>query len=102
MRLLDSGKEFLSLKQLGFNEEHLSILDKVCKLSQGMILVTGPTGSGKTTTLYSMLTNTTNRRKSLRWKIQWSIIWTILFKVDSAVKIFASGLESILRQDDLA
>ena len=103
MRLLDSGKEFLSLKQLGFNEEHLSILDKVCKLSQGMILVTGPTGSGKTTTLYSML-NQYNKPEKKIITLEDPVEYHLNNIVQSQIHAdkgytFASGLESILRQD---
>ena len=103
MRLLDSGKEFLSLKQLGFNQDHLTILDKVCKLSQGMILVTGPTGSGKTTTLYSMLTQYNKPEKKII-----TLEDPVEYHLDNIVQsqihadkgyTFASGLESILRQD---
>jgi len=103
MRLLDSGKEFLSLQQLGFNQDHLNILDKVCELSQGMILVTGPTGSGKTTTLYSMLTRYNKPEKKII-----TLEDPVEYHLDNIVQsqihadkgyTFASGLESILRQD---
>ena len=103
MRLLDSGKKFLSLEQLGFNEEHLEIFKKICKLSQGMILVTGPTGSGKTTSLYSMLSNYNTPDKKII-----TLEDPVEYHLDNIVQsqihadkgyTFASGLESILRQD---
>lgn len=103
MRLLDSGKSFLSLEQLGFNKEHLEIFKKICHLSQGMILVTGPTGSGKTTTLYSMLSNYNTPDKKII-----TLEDPVEYHLDNIVQsqihadkgyTFASGLESILRQD---
>jgi type IV pilus assembly protein PilB len=103
MRLLDSGKKFLSLEQLGFNEDHLKIFEKICKLSQGMILVTGPTGSGKTTSLYSMLSNYNTPDKKII-----TLEDPVEYHLDNIVQsqihadkgyTFASGLESILRQD---
>ena len=103
MRLLDSGKNFLSLEQLGFNQEHLEIFEKICRLSQGMILVTGPTGSGKTTTLYSMLSNYNTPDKKII-----TLEDPVEYHLDNIVQsqihadkgyTFASGLESILRQD---
>jgi len=55
-RLLDSGKSFLSFEEMGFQGRSLEKMNALPGLSHGMILVTGPTGSGKTTTLYSLLT----------------------------------------------
>ncbi|MBT6143115.1 type II/IV secretion system protein [bacterium] len=103
MRLLDSGKKFLTLEELGFNKQHLEILEKVCKLSQGMILVTGPTGSGKTTTLYSML-NIYNKPERKIITLEDPVEYHLENIVQSQIHedkgyTFASGLESILRQD---
>ena len=55
LRLLDKEKLEFSLDKLGFEEKSLKIVKKILKYPYGFILVTGPTGSGKTTTLYSML-----------------------------------------------
>ena len=103
MRLLDSGKKFLTLEQLGFNKNHLEILEKVCKLSQGMILVTGPTGSGKTTTLYSMLStyNTPDKKIiTLEDPVEYHLKNIVQSQIHADKGYtFASGLESILRQD---
>jgi len=54
-RFLDSGKKFTSFKDLGFEDKNLETMEGLTKISHGMILITGPTGSGKTTTLYSLL-----------------------------------------------
>jgi len=55
IRILDKSQAMLDIQKLGFAEDTLSTLCRVSKMPHGMILVTGPTGSGKTTTLYSIL-----------------------------------------------
>lgn len=103
MRILDSGKKFASFEQLGFSAEHLAILDEITDLSQGMILVTGPTGSGKTTSLYSMLSryNTPERKIiTLEDPIEYHLKRIVQSQIHEAKGYtFAKGLESILRQD---
>jgi len=59
LRFLDSSKGMLSFEQLGFEKYQIDKLHRQLKQNYGLILVTGPTGSGKTTTVYSML-NTLN------------------------------------------
>jgi type IV pilus assembly protein PilB len=103
MRILDSGKKFASFEQLGFSKDHLAVLDQVSNLSQGMILVTGPTGSGKTTSLYSML-NRYNRPETKIITLEDPIEYHLNRIVQSQINEkkgygFAKGLESILRQD---
>jgi len=65
LRLLDVGKSTLSLKSLGYCKENWDLIQKLFKKPHGIVLVTGPTGCGKTTTLYSML----NDLKSINTKI---------------------------------
>jgi len=55
MRLLDKAKSLVPLDQLGFSAHNIEVLKKLLKRPEGIIIVTGPTGSGKTTTLYSVL-----------------------------------------------
>lgn len=55
IRILNTQESFLSLKELGYREENLSMLNRFIRRPQGMILITGPTGSGKTSTLYASL-----------------------------------------------
>ena len=55
LRLLDRSSTILTKAQLGFSEENIKMFDKLIQSPNGIILVTGPTGSGKTTTLYAVL-----------------------------------------------
>ncbi|MDP4008143.1 MAG: GspE/PulE family protein [Candidatus Peregrinibacteria bacterium] len=103
MRLLDARKGFLSLKELGFSDFNYSILEKLCHLSTGLILVTGPTGSGKTTTLYGML-DRLNKQEVKIITLEDPIEYHLHGISQSQVNekrgyTFASGLKSILRQD---
>mgnify|MGYP006413842481 CR=1 FL=1 len=103
LRLLDSRKQFLDLDHLGFNERDLSILNEISSLSQGMILVTGPTGSGKTTTLYSLLAryNTSDRKIiTLEDPIEYHLDRIVQSQINEKKGYtFKMALESVLRQD---
>lgn len=102
-RFLDSGKKFSSLEELGFDSEYLERLKKLLDLTHGMILVTGPTGSGKTTTLYSLLSGFNNPEKkiiTLENPIEYHIDGLVQSQInEKGTYDFAMGLRSILRQD---
>lgn len=103
LRVLDPDKKLINLDTLGFNEDHISKIKNAIKRPYGMILVTGPTGSGKTTTLYSML-SAIDRDKynviSLEDPIEYDITGVNQSQVRPEIGYdFASGLRSILRQD---
>lgn len=102
-RLLDSGKSFLSFEELGFQGRYLEKISKLPDLSHGMILVTGPTGSGKTTTLYSLLSrfNTPESKViTLEDPIEYHIEGISQSQIDESHGYnFADGLRTILRQD---
>jgi len=102
-RLLDSGKKFLKFEEMGFMGVYLSRIQKLTELSQGMILVTGPTGSGKTTTLYSMLQefNSPDRKIiTLEDPIEYHLDGISQSPInEKRGYTFGSGLRSILRQD---
>lgn len=102
-RLLDSGKSFLSFEELGFQGAYLAKMEKLPTLSHGMILVTGPTGSGKTTTLYSLLSrfNTPEAKViTLEDPIEYHIGGISQSQIDESHGYnFADGLRTILRQD---
>lgn len=103
MRLLSSQAKSFSLTDLGFSDEDLQKLREASKRSFGMILVTGPTGSGKTTTIYSVL-KTINTREhnltSIEDPIEYQIKGANQVQVNEKTGLtFANGLRSLLRQD---
>ena len=103
MRLLEKGALSLDLERLGFDERSLEIFKRHITRPHGMILLTGPTGSGKTTTLYSGLSaikspeiNIVTVEDPVEYQIQG------VYQVQANPKIgltFATGLRHILRQD---
>jgi type IV pilus assembly protein PilB len=102
-RILDKSQLKLGLDNLGFSGPDASLIQDTLKIPYGMVLVTGPTGSGKTTTLYSCLTliNTVSRNI---FTIEDPVEYQIPLIRQSQVNVkagltFASGLRSILRQD---
>ncbi len=103
MRILDSGRGVKALDMMGFSSEHLTLIRDAIHTPYGLILVTGPTGSGKSTTLYSML-NELDREKrnviSLEDPVEYNIAGVSQSQVRPEIGYtFASGLRSILRQD---
>lgn len=103
LRLLDGRKEFLELSQLGFNGSILDKIEKLCTSTVGLILVTGPTGSGKTTTLYAML-NKMNKPEvkiiTLEDPIEYHIEGVAQSQInDKRGYTFGNGLKAILRQN---
>lgn len=103
LRLLPATQRPLSLIELGMTEETAKIVEENIKKTYGMILVTGPTGSGKTTTLYSIL-NMLNRPEvnivTIEDPIEYNIKYINQVQINPLAGItFASGLRSILRQD---
>jgi len=103
MRLLDREAQVQSLHELGLKERDLAVVDEELKRANGMILVTGPTGSGKTTTLASFLqVVSTPELKiiTLEDPIEYRLAGVEQTQVDEdAGYTFAVGLRSILRQD---
>lgn len=102
-RFLVSPERALTLQELGFSGLGLIKLEKASKISNGMILVTGPTGSGKTTTLYSllsMMTNAENKVITLEDPVEYHIAGVTQSQINEKRGYdFASGLRTILRQD---
>jgi len=103
MRLLDKQAGRLNLEHLGMAEETRHALEKVLKLPHGIILVTGPTGSGKTTSLYAALTKLNNARNTILTvedPIEYYLDGIGQTQVNTKVELtFARGLRAILRQD---
>ena len=102
-RYLSSKNEALSFEELGFSNISLSRVDKIPNLSQGMVLVSGPTGSGKSTTLYAILhkMNTPeNKIITLEDPVEYYVDGITQSQVNTSKNYtFAAGLRSILRQD---
>jgi type IV pilus assembly protein PilB len=103
LRILDKSQLQLDLTRLGFEEEDLKQFQRTLKLPYGMILVTGPTGSGKTTTLYAAL-NSINRPDinitTIEDPIEYNLPGINQTHVRSDIGLtFAAALRSILRQD---
>jgi type IV pilus assembly protein PilB len=103
MRILDSSKSVSSLDAIGFSPEDLKTIRDVIKAPYGIILISGPTGSGKSTTLFSMLSELdrdTQNVVSVEDPIEYEIPGVSQSQVHPEIGYtFASGLRSILRQD---
>lgn len=103
MRLLDKSTVRMSLSDLGMSADRLRIFSDMIKAPNGIILVTGPTGSGKTTTLYAALTAINNvdiNIITVEDPIEYRIPGIGQVQVNPKIDLtFASGLRSIVRQD---
>src|SRR4030066_1421972 len=103
MRLLDKSGYFLRLKDIGLSEDIIHKFEKLIHLSHGIILVTGPTGSGKTTTLYAALMDINSPDKNIitiEDPVEYQIKGIGQMQVTPKIELtFAKGLRSILRQD---
>ena len=103
MRILDSEKGVISLDKLNFSPRALKSVRNAIKKPYGLILISGPTGSGKTTTLYSMLNEVDRDTKnvlSLEDPVEYNISGMNQSQVRPEIGYtFASGLRTTLRQD---
>jgi general secretion pathway protein E len=103
LRLLDKQAAQLNLAQLGMSEEAFKRMQQLIHTPHGIILVTGPTGSGKTTSLYAVLTALNNRRRNILTvedPIEYDLPGIGQTQVNYKVNMtFAKGLRAILRQD---
>jgi type IV pilus assembly protein PilB len=103
MRLLESSQKPLSLEEIGMSPEAVKIVSENLKKAYGMILSCGPTGSGKTTTLYALM-NLLNRPQvnitTIEDPIEYNMRYVNQTQINQQAGItFASGLRSLLRQD---
>jgi general secretion pathway protein E len=103
LRLLDKSGNILRLSDLGMHDERIKLLNRLIKSPYGIILVTGPTGSGKTTTLYAAL-STINRPEiniiTIEDPIEYQMDGVGQIQVNPKIDLtFAAGLRSIVRQD---
>lgn len=103
IRLLSADRAILPIDQLGLTSENLRLVRSFLSNAQGMMLLTGPTGSGKTSTLYTALNSiksSTNNIITLEDPIEMQIPGVNQMQINVRAGVtFASGLRSILRQD---
>ncbi|MCW5936196.1 MAG: Flp pilus assembly complex ATPase component TadA [Fimbriimonadaceae bacterium] len=103
MRVLDKGGISIGLAKLGFLDHNLRILEDLAAKSYGICLVTGPTGSGKSTTLYSLLNQTNDGQKNIitiEDPVEYELSGINQCNVNvKAGMTFAAGLRAMLRQD---
>lgn len=103
LRILDKNNVLLGLEKIGMESYVLEPLKKLINLSEGIVLVTGPTGSGKTTTLYSALSeidSTHSNIMTIEDPVEYKLQGMAQIGVNSKINLnFATGLRHILRQD---
>ncbi len=103
MRLLASTQKPLSLEELGMLDDHVAVIKESIRKTYGMLLVTGPTGSGKTTTLYSVL-NILNKPEvnivTIEDPIEYDMKYINQTQINATTGVsFASSLRELVRQD---
>ncbi len=103
LRILDRNRRLVDLEHLGLNQNDITTLRGLMRRPEGIILVTGPTGCGKTTTLYAMLSTINTLEKNvmtLEDPLEIPLDSILQTSVNKAVDLdFASGVRSMLRQD---
>ena len=103
LRILDRQKGIVPLEDLGLREDELKMLRLMMARPEGIILVTGPTGSGKTTTLYSILNHVNTEGvniMTLEDPVEYPMAMIRQTSVNEVAKLdFASGIRSMMRQD---
>ena len=102
MRLLDKKKSLVPLESLGFSDHNQKLLKKLLKRPEGIIIVTGPTGSGKTTTLYSVLSYINDidvNIMTLEDPVEYQLPLIRQSNVREGSMDFLSGIKSLMRQD---
>lgn len=103
LRILDKGNVTLGLEKIGMPEDLLNQFRKMTELPEGIVLVTGPTGSGKTTTLYSAISDIHNEEinvMTIEDPVEYNLKGIAQIGVQPKINLdFARGLRHILRQD---
>ncbi|ADE10924.1 GspE/PulE family protein [Sideroxydans lithotrophicus] len=103
LRILDRQKGIVPINQIGLDETALNTLKTIIAKPEGIVLVTGPTGSGKTTTLYSVLNHVNTESvniMTLEDPVEYPIPLIRQSSVNEAAKLdFVSGIRSLMRQD---
>ena len=103
LRILDTSKELLGLEDIGMSDEDIRLFEEKLRYTNGIILVTGPTGSGKTTTLYAALKRIATRDKNIitiEDPIEYRIDGITQVQVNPKLDLtFSNALKFFLRQD---
>jgi len=103
LRVLDQQKSLVSLEDLEFTEKNLQLLKLMIARPEGIILITGPTGSGKTTTLYSILNHLNTEEvniMTLEDPVEYVLGQVRQSSINEAVKLdFTTGIRAMMRQD---
>lgn len=103
MRLLDLSNALIGIDQLGLTKRNFSVFQSLIERAHGILLVTGPTGSGKSTTLYSALNHLNQESKNIitvEDPVEYNLEGINQVQINHAIGMtFASALRSILRQD---
>lgn len=102
LRILDKSKSLVQIDQLGFSQHNLELLKKCIRRPEGIIVVTGPTGSGKTTTLYSVLSYINSidvNIMTLEDPVEYQLPLIRQTNIREGVIDFLSGIKSLMRQD---
>jgi general secretion pathway protein E len=103
LRLLNKSNSLLKLTDLGLNQNNLDLVNKLIRIAHGIILVTGPTGSGKTTTLYAILSKLNSPDVNIitiEDPVEYQLKGVGQIQVNPKIDLtFAKGLRSIVRQD---
>lgn len=103
LRILDRKKGIVPMENLGLSEENLALLQLILARPEGIILVTGPTGSGKTTTLYSVLNHMNTEQVNIMTMedpVEYPMPLIRQSSVNEAIHMgFSEGIRSMMRQD---
>jgi general secretion pathway protein E len=103
LRILDNGNIKKDLLQIGFKDKILKTIKRNIQLNQGLILVTGPTGSGKSTTLYSILNALNSKQKkiiTIEDPVEYKLDGVMQINIDEQIDLnYHRVLKNILRQD---
>lgn len=103
LRILDRKMGIVGLDKLGMTDVQLTLLERMLERPEGILLVTGPTGSGKTTTLYSILSHLNNDSvniMTLEDPVEYPLALTRQTSIAETIKLdFSNGIRSLMRQD---
>lgn len=103
LRILDKKRSLVPLEKLGYSDENVKLLKKLLKRPEGIVIITGPTGSGKTTTLYSILNYINSIDKNimtLEDPVEYQIPLLRQTNVMESIGMdFYAGIRSLMRQD---